>query len=309
MATAFSVDCTTKGNCEQWYVGTILSTAAYGVVLFLSFACAINFSRALLKAPARPGDTDLLPNPVARRMKKLLLAFLVAMFLLSTFSVITAGFRARLLFVRHESSRVAVLERFVVCAEACTLVVANWAAGLSMMWRCLVVYSGSSQSIQTNLTLFLALLSLVSLGSGIFYIIAAFRGLNVFMIAFSFITATINITITILIVARLSFHQRYIQKTLGKHHGSPYGRLQCIVTESAMLIVVFNVAHGVIAWKQKDKYVLVLPHQLLVHIYVISALLVLYLFKVVHALRYARRARGARDGQRIFPSSGRPKPF
>ncbi|CAA7262550.1 unnamed protein product [Cyclocybe aegerita] len=230
MATAFSPECTTKGNCEQ--------------------------CKAMLKPPARPGDP--------------------AMFLLSTFSVITAGFRARLLFVRPESSRAAVLERFVVRAEACTLVLANWAADLSMMWRCLVVYSTADPSIQTKLTLFLALLSLLSLGSGISYIISAFRVFNVFMIAFSFITATINIIITILIIARLSYHQRYIRKTLGERHSSPYSRLQYILTESTMSIVVFNVAHGVVAWKQKDKYVLVLPHQLLVHIYVISALLVLY---------------------------------
>lgn len=105
-------------------------------------------------------------------------------------------------------------------------------------------------------------------GVGLAYIYTSLTLRNGFMLAFAAVAILLNSTITILIVSRIWYHQKFIKGALGSGYTRVYTRLIHLFVESAALIVVFNIAHIIVA--QWLTHMPLLPHQLLAHVYVRS---------------------------------------
>lgn len=78
-----------------------------------------------------------------------------------------------------------------------------------------------------------------------------------------FCTTFVNLVLSLLIFLRLIYYQRYISKTLGTAHGSPYLKVITMCVESCALIVVFSTTNIVMIIKNDTSYLipfLLFPH-------------------------------------------------
>jgi len=89
-----------------------------------------------------------------------------------------------------------------------------------------------------------------------------------------FCTTFVNLVLALLVLLRLLYYQRFISKTLGAAHGSPYLRVISMCVESCGLIVVMSTTNIVMIITNNITYLI--PFMLLPHICVISPLLIVY---------------------------------
>jgi hypothetical protein len=78
-----------------------------------------------------------------------------------------------------------------------------------------------------------------------------------------FCTTFVNLVLSLLIFSRLIYYQRYISKTLGSAHGSPYLKVITMCVESCALIVVFSTTNIVMIMTNDTSYLipfLLFPH-------------------------------------------------
>lgn len=113
------------------------------------------------------------------------------------------------------------------------------------------------------------------------YVATSMAFLNRYMIAFALAASILNTTITTLIVCRIWYHQSFIKSALGSGYTATYMRLIHLFVESAAIIVVFNVTHVILAFW--PKYMVIFPHQLLVHVYVSRSLIYIICFGSNHS--------------------------
>ncbi|KAF8900870.1 hypothetical protein CPB84DRAFT_1009711 [Gymnopilus junonius] len=276
-------------------VGSSLSLSLYAVVLLL---CFTSF-RLLFKAPREQSNS----------MRRFLFAYLAFMFSLSTIAV---GLDLCLNFKFPEAvfSSAAIGEDLRLCrelgcftirlAEKCCVTLAIWAADGFMIWRCTVLYSGIILVGQRIVKFICFIMVIVAIGAGLLYTIP-FTNVkaDTTLAIFSFITLTINCTVTVLIVGRLLYHRRYLMETLGPGHGSPYLRLIALCIESAALVVKFNVVLIVLILAESQRNLSFILLEMMVHIYVISPFLII--FKVAHDKVYPPNSTslGTRDAEDI----------
>lgn len=101
-------------------------------------------------------------------------------------------------------------------------------------------------------------------------------GLTLFYPASRFFMATITTTTVILnlvtaslITFRILYFNRYIRKTVGLEHNSPYMTIIIICVESSALIVVFSSIYLILLFQEGGALsISIIPMQSLVHVYV-----------------------------------------
>ncbi|KAJ3502548.1 hypothetical protein NLJ89_g8839 [Agrocybe chaxingu] len=260
-----------NANVKLWLVGTLLGTIGYGALIVLCLGCAINYIHS--NAAGRRGSLDV-GYRKGTSFGRFFLPYILWMFLLSTLAVVCSCIALVDVLFPPPGGAGEVMTRFVRFGGVVSLVVASWTADALVIWRCVILYEDASRAVRFSVDILLCITALISLGLGLTYLATSLTDLNKFMLIFVLATSICNSIMTTLIVLRLSYHQRFIQKALGSEYGSPYARVMVMCVESAALIVVFNLAH--VCAHFNSNIGLVLSHQLLVHVYGISALLILY---------------------------------
>ena len=87
-----------------------------------------------------------------------------------------------------------------------------------------------------------------------------------FFLAMTGTTIFLNFVIAALITFRILYFDRYIRKTVGLEHNSPYLTVIIICVESSALIIVFSLIYLILYFKENTASLI--PLQLLVHVYV-----------------------------------------
>ncbi|CAA7266666.1 unnamed protein product [Cyclocybe aegerita] len=257
-------------NVKLWLVGTLLGTVAYGVIIVICFGCTINY---LQSSERRDGSLDV-GYRKGTTFGRFFMPYIIWMCLLSTLAVVCNCIALVNVLFPPPGGVGDVTTRFVRFGSAVSLIAASWASDALVIWRCVILYEDASRTLRFSIDVLLSTMALISLGLGLTYLATSLTILNEFMFIFALATSICNAIMTTLIVLRLWYHQRFIQKALGSEYASPYARVIAMCVESAALIVVFNLAH--VCWHFNSGFGLILPHQLLVHVYGISALLILY---------------------------------
>ncbi|KAF9531324.1 hypothetical protein CPB83DRAFT_848840 [Crepidotus variabilis] len=255
---------------KLWLIGSFIATIGYGVAVMLFTAYFHNFIHFESRIePTQQQETAA----VRRRSRYFFLLYAVLMLSISTLAFI-AGTLATVDAFFPASKPPTTQTAFSLFGEASTLVLASLCTDALMFWRCVVLYKNTSTLKRCLLITFLALLFLASIATGAMFVVTGTTTFNRFMLAFAATATVLNGSITVLIVVRLWHHQKYIEVALGSGFASAYSRLIHLFVESAALIVVFNVTHLILAWW--PSHTLVISHYLLTHIYIISAMLIVY---------------------------------
>ncbi|KAF9476254.1 hypothetical protein BDN70DRAFT_882688 [Pholiota conissans] len=159
---------------------------------------------------------------------------------------------------------------------------AIWGADIFLLWRCTVLYRGVSKLQQAAVLLVVFTAGLSSLGSGIFFF---FTGkytdthLSNFPTVFAVASSgLVNILLRTLIVSRILYHQRYVQKAMGTPYASIYTKIMTMCVEScAMTSICGAVFLGLYYSKDEhQKLASVIPLILLPHICILTPLLLVY---------------------------------
>ncbi|CAA7262549.1 unnamed protein product [Cyclocybe aegerita] len=275
MDNTFTLTAFPGADLKLWLVGTFVGAVAYGIVVVLSLGCAIKYLQFLRMVKL---NHHLKGIKNSRLFGHLLFPYVTMMFLVSTLAVLSGCIAIiNMLFPAPAGTR-GVVARFVAFGDVVPLVLAAWGADALMIWRCVVLYEDTAHIPRSLIHVLLCILALGSLGLGPAYMVTTLAVLNRLMVAFALMTAIFNFFMTTLIVLRLRPHQQFIQQALGEEYGSPYARLITMCVESAALTVIFNVAHVFMQFNLNVG--LVLSHQLLVHVYAISALLIVFAFSL-----------------------------
>ncbi|KAJ6499038.1 hypothetical protein C8R45DRAFT_1071663 [Mycena sanguinolenta] len=224
---------------HTWLQGAFLACVAYGMAALLFFQC-INL---LLFAPrSKPS-----------RWTQALAVYMTMMFALSTVYMAALCQFTQESFIdgRNIAGGPNAFENVMysipvdMLANA-TLVILSWFADLITIWRCYVIYRGSSIAVIA----LSALMLITSIGLGICWLKQVGRssaspwntdGVNFTMPYFA-MSLALNITVTVLIVVRLMVYRRRIKHALplGTNHGTPYVSLATMVFESAAIYSVFS---------------------------------------------------------------------
>ena len=101
-------------------------------------------------------------------------------------------------------------------------------------------------------------------GSGLTLFFPASR---LFMATITTTTVVLNLVTASLITFRILYFNRYIRKTVGLEHNSPYMTIIIICVESSALIVVFSSIYLILLFQEWGA-LSIIPMQSLVHVYV-----------------------------------------
>lgn len=92
---------------------------------------------------------------------------------------------------------------------------------------------------------------------------------RLFMATITTTTVIINLFTASLITLRILYYNRYIRKTVGLEHNSPYMTIIIICVESSALIVVFSSIYLILLFQEDGALSMsIIPMQSLVHVYV-----------------------------------------
>ncbi|KDR73865.1 hypothetical protein GALMADRAFT_141638 [Galerina marginata CBS 339.88] len=140
------------------FYGVIFAAMAYVVVVALSYLCIHTLVN---------GKASSSYSTPKRRFNFLYISLLL---LLSTFSLIQQVYGTTMTVFFPPPTKSLSLEMFQTFPI--TLPFTFWAADGFMIWRCIVLYQGVSTKYRILLNSVLFLLGLISLGTGIIYLIA-----------------------------------------------------------------------------------------------------------------------------------------
>ncbi|PPQ68551.1 hypothetical protein CVT26_003360 [Gymnopilus dilepis] len=164
------------------------------------------------------------------------------------------------------------------------------------VWRCLALYHGISRGPRIILFLVLAVLCMTSLSvylrlpllplfgvmslatvSFLPFLRSRLGPYDTWSWALMCASAGINMSLSMLIVLRIRYHQAYIQKALGTSHGSIYVRIMMMCVESCAMIWVCDILYIIASCvKVIGAGWVEFPLLLLPQICVISPLLIIY---------------------------------
>ncbi|KAF9531313.1 hypothetical protein CPB83DRAFT_904446 [Crepidotus variabilis] len=256
-------------NLKAWLIGSLIATLGYGVVLTLVFSYLHAFIK-LFTQPLAPQELGLR----RRGCRYLFLSYTMFMFGLSTLAFICGVLGVVNALFPSPQGLSFTQNAFFLFGVSTSMVLASWTADALMIWRCLILYKTISKLKRAILILILIILSLLSIAAGLAYVVTSLTLLNDAMIAFVIAADILNSTLTILIVSRIWYHQKYVKSSLGPVHRLTYTRLTHLFVESAAIVALFGAAHvGLVRW---PNHALIISHQLLVHVYVIAALTIVY---------------------------------
>jgi len=256
------------GSLKVQMLGTIVGAALYGGTVMLYVDC---FS--LLLRQHRNNLSDRIRNP-SKNMRHFLFFFISLLLLLATLAEIQAIMVTTVSIFGGPSKVPALAEGAPV-----VLPFSVWSSDAFMvselslqehclsliqdqLWRCTILYQGIPRSLRLTLLAFISLVFLASLGTITSLVIEGTTnhtdlllifigsGITIFMnsitqrlpilLMVSFSTF-LNIVVCLLIVLRLTFHQKYLQMVLGPGHGSAYTRVKAMSVESASLLIALGI--------------------------------------------------------------------
>ncbi|KAF8971758.1 hypothetical protein BDZ97DRAFT_1143843 [Flammula alnicola] len=128
-----------------------------------------------------------------------------------------------------------------------TLFVLTFLADLLVLWRCWVIWGGSTTAISYGVIAFPSLMVLASFVMGTLWTLQSSQpGLSLYSAlpmaygtSYYVISLSVNIILTILITIRLLLYRRRLLESLPSAHGSHYVSLATIFVESAALYSIF----------------------------------------------------------------------
>ncbi|KDR70444.1 hypothetical protein GALMADRAFT_144738 [Galerina marginata CBS 339.88] len=221
-------------SSRHYFGGTVVSAILYGIVLGLFTTCF----RLIFEAKHN--------QKYSRGTQRFLFSYLISMVLLATFTIgAEMYYLYSTLFQPGEIFLGGNTVTILSGGNPLSLPFTIWGADGFMVWRCLVLYGGVSHVVWIAVVAVLALLSIVSFSTGILFFftgplesslawenplpliewLGSGTGTTSLPITF---TPIVNIGLAALIVGRILYHQRYIQKTLGVEHGSAYTRIMAM---------------------------------------------------------------------------------
>jgi len=280
---------------ELWMIGVILSAMVYGGVISLT----LSYFPLLLRTS----------YDISRRMRIFLLVYVTFMVAISTVYIIT------IIIALRNSVPVDGSNNNDLCgamfgispdwfqngyAGGYCITFANWGADGFMLWRCAMIYDGISRPRRIALLSVLGFMALMSLASGLGFLISNF----VFFLAITAVTIFLNLITATLITFRILYFDRYIRKTVGLERNSPYMTIIIICVESSALIVVFGLIYLILYFKATNASLI--PLHLLVHVYVISPLLIVY--RVARGRAATVRQRPSENGPVVSAMCFEPPP-
>ncbi|CCM06167.1 uncharacterized protein FIBRA_08408 [Fibroporia radiculosa] len=228
---------------KTWLQGAILTGVGYGINVTLFVQC---FHALLAKRPGAEGA----------RKRAFYLAYISAMFVLASLFVGACSEMTQLSFIQYRNipggpSMYENVEFSIPADEAgnVSFVLTNWFADALMVWRCSVIYRGGRfppwlaiafpcLMYAAEIVIGLLFLIQVSAPSGSPYLTGAAGAIN-WTLPYLCIAVSLNVIVTIMIVARLLLYRYRISRVLGPRHGSHYTGIAAMIVESAALYSAF----------------------------------------------------------------------
>ncbi|KDR72516.1 hypothetical protein GALMADRAFT_252642 [Galerina marginata CBS 339.88] len=222
-----------------WLIGSFLSGVAYGIELTLAANCFYLLGKS--------------SQNISKRTRRFHFAFIIYNCLLGTaaFAYTMAG-----VIIATILSRDALIAKVGVywaptltvpfsAVELIPTVLVTWSADGFMLWRCVMLYQGISPLNRLAFMFVVVVLTLASLGVGICGLLTVIPTIpweqNQMLFRFQTASLIINGIVSTLIICRITYHRRYLQKVFGKGYGKPYMKVIAICIESAMLALVWDI--------------------------------------------------------------------
>ncbi|EAU85596.2 hypothetical protein CC1G_06309 [Coprinopsis cinerea okayama7 len=243
-----------------WIKAATVAYICYGAVVVLAITSLHLILRGISKSrlDASPQSNHIIVNvriPIILTTRNVIaLVYVLAMTTLSTLAmlsmtrtvsqaIITSGCWNGL---THENwySAVDKMHYYV-------FVLTNWGSDGLLVWRCFVIYRSSTRMpVWVSLTLPIVLY-LAVVGMGLWFMVPKVPHPHgphphnntgrLYEILYSSLTLSLNILVTLMIVARLLVYRWRLTSILGKSQGSHYTSYVAILIESAVLIVLSNI--------------------------------------------------------------------
>ncbi|KAF8980167.1 hypothetical protein BDQ17DRAFT_1517461 [Cyathus striatus] len=227
---------------RTWLQGAIISSVAYGMVFTLFVLCF----NLLVRSHARTTKDH--------RDRTALVAYICIMFVLGTSFIGSLAEVTQQSFIddseypggpsAYESDMYWIpISEF---GNAC-YTLANWCADSLLVWRCFVIYRSSSLPVWLYMALPCMLLT-ASYVLGILYLVQVGEPLGSpwannrinYTLLYATVSLSLNIFITLMIVARLILCRRRLLNSLGAGHGATYLGVTTMFIESAGIYAVFS---------------------------------------------------------------------
>jgi len=227
---------------KTWLQGALLTGVGYGIVFTLFCMCF----RSLLNNMNR-----------SNYQKKLFfLVYISVMFILGSLFFGACAEMTQLSFIQYRlfpggPSNYENVEFSIPADEAgnVAFVLTNWCADALIVWRCTIIYKGSR--IPTWIAAALpCLMYAAELALGLLWLIqisspssspfqtSAADTIN-WTLPYLSVAVSLNVVVTLMIVARLLAHRHYMTKVLGPGHVSHYTGVAAMIVESAALYSAF----------------------------------------------------------------------
>ncbi|ESK84741.1 hypothetical protein Moror_578 [Moniliophthora roreri MCA 2997] len=223
---------------RSWLIGTILTGVGYGIVVTLTVLCIGPLLKGL---KGRKRDYFRLFSVI----------YVTLLFLCATMFMAGDSSMAQYSYVDYRlyPGGPAAFENdmfWIPVSEIGNVgfVVSNWLADLVVVWRCLVVFKGSSFPFWA-ICIYPCIAYIVSWVFGLLWLIqisatspwvAEFN----FTLYYFWSSFVLNVTMTIAIVARLMVYRYRIAKVMGNKHGRQYTSIASMIIESSLLYTSFQ---------------------------------------------------------------------
>ncbi|KDR72518.1 hypothetical protein GALMADRAFT_228808 [Galerina marginata CBS 339.88] len=223
----------------SWLIGSFLSGVAYGLELTLAANCFYLLGKS--------------SQNISKRTRRFHFAFIIFNCLLGTaaFAYTMAGVIIATIFSRD--ALVARVGEYWTSSltvpfsavELIPTVLVTWSADGFMLWRCVMLYEGISPLNHIAFMSVVVILTLASLGVGMCGLLTVVPTTpweqNQMLFRFQTASLIVNGIVSTLIICRITYHRRYLQKIFGKGYGKPYMKIMAICIESAMLALVWDI--------------------------------------------------------------------
>jgi len=221
---------------KMWLQGAMVCSILYGAELLLFAICF-----------------KLLVSQIDRRNHRHrvgFLIFIIVLFILATLNQYDTMEFTQLAFIENRNipggpSEYEVEMYWIPINRmgVITLVMMNWLMDLLLVWRCFVIFSEFGDVVMRVVIILPCLLFLLSFSLGIVYLVESAQsspfGPIGYTLAYFSATLSLNVIVTIFIVARLLTWRWTAGRLLGAENLSHYASVSTILVESASLFSAF----------------------------------------------------------------------
>ncbi|KAF5337460.1 hypothetical protein D9758_018006 [Tetrapyrgos nigripes] len=246
-AWAPAEDSSTLFSEKTWLIGVILTGVGYGVVLTLTVMCITTLIH-VLKSPRRGGERQ------NRKVHLISLIYVILVFVFATMFIAGSSAMADLSFISYRNfpGGPAAFEQVMFSLPVSEIgnvafVLSNWLADVVVVWRCLVVYKGTSVpwwaicaipclTYLTSWVLGLLWLIQVSAPASSPWVSSTIN----FTQPYFWTSFALNVSMTAAIVIRLLVYRHRIGKIMGQKYGRQYTSIASMIIESSLLYTGFQ---------------------------------------------------------------------